>query len=146
MRIDFYHLTTRSLEKVLPAICEKLVAAGERLLVVAGERQVESLDRDLWSYGPETFLPHAPAGGPRDAAQPILIASSAATPANGARNVAIADGLWRDEALAFERVFYFFDAAAIDQARSSWRTLKDRPGAERHYWKQDENGRWAEGP
>ncbi len=146
MRIDFYHLTARPLEKVLPSICEKLVANGERLLVVAGERQAAGLDADLWSYGPETFLPHAPAGGPRDDAQPILIATSAAPPANGARNVALADGIWRDEALAFDRIFYFFDSASIDQARSSWRTLKDQAGAERHYWKQDENGRWAEGP
>jgi len=146
VRIDFYHLTSRPLEKVLPAICEKLVGAGERLLVVAGEGQAEALDRDLWAYGPETFLPHARTGGPRDAAQPILIATSPAPPANAARNVAIADGLWRDEALAFDRIFYFFDSATIDQARSSWRALKDRSESERHYWKQDENGRWAEGP
>jgi len=59
MRIDFYHLTSAPLEKVLPSICEKLVANGERLLVVAGERQVEGLDAELWSYGPESFLPHA---------------------------------------------------------------------------------------
>lgn len=146
MRIDFYHLTARPLERVLPAICEKLVEGGERLLVVAGETQVSRLDRDLWQYAPESFLPHAPAGGPRDADQPILIAADAASPPNGARNVAIADGLWRDEALAFDRVFYFFDAAMIDQARANWRALKDRTAAERHYWKQDENGRWAEGP
>ncbi len=146
MRIDFYHLTARPLEKVLPSICEKLVGNGERLLVVAGEQQVAGLDSSLWSYGPETFLPHATAGGERDGAQPILIATDAAPPANGARNVALADGVWRDEALAFDRVFYFFDSAGIDQARASWRALKDKAGAERHYWKQDENGRWAEGP
>ncbi len=146
MRIDFYHLTARPLEKVLPSICEKLASGGERLLIVAEEGQVDALDRDLWSYAPESFLPHAAAGGARDADQPILIAASAAPAANGARNVAIADGLWRDEALAFDRIFYFFDSARIDQARTSWRALKDQAGAERHYWKQDENGRWAEGP
>jgi DNA polymerase-3 subunit chi len=66
--------------------------------------------------------------------------------ANQARNVALADGVWRDEALSFDRVFYFFDTGTIDQARTSWRALKDRGEAERHYWKQDENGRWTEGP
>jgi DNA polymerase-3 subunit chi len=146
VRIDFYHLTARPLEKVLPAICEKLVGAGERLLVVAGEGQGEALDRELWAYAPESFLPHARAGSANDAAQPILIATEAAPPQNGARNIAIADGHWRDEALGFDRVFYFFDSATIDQARTSWRALKERGGSERHYWKQDENGRWAEGP
>ena len=146
MRIDFYHLTTKPLERVLPSICEKLVEGGERLLVVAGEGQVAGLDRDLWAYSPESFLPHAPAGGARDQDQPVLIATSAGRAPNGARNVAIADGLWRDEALAFERIFYFFDGASIDQARASWRALKEQEGAERHYWKQDDRGRWAEGP
>ena len=146
MRIDFYHLTAKPLERVLPSICEKLVDGGERLLVVAGEGQVAGLDRDLWSYSPESFLPHAAAGGARDRNQPVLIAASAGAAANGARNVAIADGVWREEALAFDRVFYFFDGASIDGARASWRALKDREGAERHYWKQDERGRWTEGP
>lgn len=145
MRIDFYHLTAAPLEKVLPAICEKLLASGERLLVVTSPERVPELDRHLWLHAPESFLPHAPAGGPRDADQPVLLSTSTDAP-NGARNIALADGLWRDEALAFSRVFFFFDASGIDGARASWRALKDRQGAERHYWKQDENGRWAEGP
>ena len=145
MRIDFYHLTARPLERVLPSIAEKLLASGERLLVVGGGQMLGGLDRELWSYAPESFLAHAQAGGPRDAAQPILL-SEAVVPANGARNVALVDGIWRDEALAFERVFYFFDAGTIDGARTSWRALKDRAEAERHYWKQDERGRWVEGP
>lgn len=145
MRIDFYHLTAAPLEKVLPAICEKLLAGGERLLVVTAPERVGGLDRQLWSYAPDSFLPHAAAGGGRDADQPILLADSPAA-ANGARNIALADGEWRDEALVFDRVFYFFDGGTIDGARASWRALKDRSEAERHYWKQDERGRWVEGP
>lgn len=145
MRIDFYHLTAKPLEQVLPSICEKLLVGGERLLIVAGERQAESLDRHLWAYSPESFLPHGRAAAPREAEQPILVGSGS-TAANGARNIALADGEWRDEALTFERIFYFFDGATIDGARAAWKKLKDREGAERHYWKQDENGRWVEGP
>jgi len=145
VRIDFYHLTDKPLEQVLPAICEKLLAGGERLLVVAGEGQVESLDRLLWTYTPESFLPHGRAGAAREAEQPILIGASP-TAANGARNVALADGQWRDEALAFERVFYFFDGTTIDGARNAWKSLKSQSAAERHYWKQNESGRWVEGP
>lgn len=145
MRIDFYHLSSRPLERVLPSICERLLGAGERLLVVTAPERVAELDRDLWTHSLESFLPHAPAGSARDGAQPVLIASDV-TPANNARNIALADGRWRDEALSFDRAFYFFDSATIDGARASWRALKDRADAERHYWKQDENGRWVEGP
>jgi len=145
VRVDFYHLTQVPLERALPSIAEKVLGAGQRLLVVTEPGRVAELDRQLWAYTPESFLPHAPAGGPRDPDQPILVAADIAAP-NGARNVALADGRWRDESLTFDRVFYFFDAGAIDEARASWRTLKDRPDTERRYWKQDGRGRWVEGP
>lgn len=145
MRIDFYHLTSAPLERVLPSICDKVVASGQRLLIVAASDRLPALDRELWTYAPEAFLPHGVAGGPRDADQPVLL-SAETEAANGARNIAIADGEWRDAALSFDRAFFFFDAATIDNARTSWRALKDRHGAERHYWKQDEDGRWVEGP
>lgn len=145
MRVDFYHLAATPLERVLPSVCERVLAAGGRLVVVTTPERVDSLDEQLWTQRPESFLPHAAAGSPRDAAQPILISSEVA-PANGARSIALADGRWRDEALGFDRTFYFFDSATIEDARASWRALKDRPGIDRHYWKQDERGGWVEGP
>jgi DNA polymerase III subunit chi len=145
MRIDFYHLTAVPLEKVLPSIAERVLGAGERLLVVGASDQLGGLDRQLWTYTPDSFLPHARAGGERDAEQPLLL-SSEVEPVNGAANLALADGVWREEAMAFGRVFYLFDAATIDGARAAWRGLKEQSAAERHYWKQDERGRWVEGP
>jgi DNA polymerase III subunit chi len=144
MLVDFYHLSQSPLERVLPSICEKVIASGERLLVVAGPELLPSLDSLLWTYAPEAFLPH----GRRDAAaperQPILL-SDKPEPLNGASNVALADGEWREEALAFARTFYFFDNAHLDTARGAWRALKDRPGVERRYWEQ-EGSRWVQGP
>jgi DNA polymerase-3 subunit chi len=140
--VDFYHLAASPLEKVLPAICEKVLASGERLLVVAEEGLLARLDEQLWSYGRESFLPH---GRDNADAQPILL-SSDTVPANGAANVALADGRWRDEALAFARTFYFFDSGHLDEARAAWRGLKGRPEAEARYWKQDERGKWVQGP
>ncbi len=66
-------------------------------------------------------------------------------PAKSTRNVAIADGEWREEALGFERIFYFFDASSLDTARGAWRHLKGLEGAEPRYWKQA-GGKWVEGP
>ena len=63
---------------------------------------------------------------------------------NGARNVALADGVWREEALAFERAFHFFDEERIREARAAWKALADRDGVERRYWKQNEAGRWEQ--
>ena len=144
MQVDFYHLTAAPLDRVLPQIAEKVLASGARLLIVADdEGQRATLDRLLWTYAADGFLPHAQASGEGDAAQPILIAGEIG-PANGARTVAIVDGRWRDEALAFDRVFHLFDDEAIREARLAWRALGDHADVERRYWKQTDAGRWEQ--
>ncbi len=142
MIVDFYHLTVSPLERVLPSIAERVVAGGERLLVVAEPDLLARLDEQLWSYAKESFLPH---GRERPESQPVLL-SPEPEPANGAANIALADGRWRDEALGFARTFYFFDNDGRDSAREAWRALKDRPEVEARYWKQDERGKWVQGP
>lgn len=144
MQVDFYHLTATPLERALPSIAQRVVAGGGRLLIVSGdETQRGAIDRLLWSYSPESFLPHGQAGGEDDAAQPVLIAAEVA-PSNQAANVALVDGAWRDEALNFERAFHFFDGDRIVEARAAWKALADREGVERRYWKQDDGGKWEQ--
>jgi len=144
MQVDFYHLTITPLDRALPQIAEKVVASGNRLLIVAGsETQRVALDRLLWGYAPDSFLPHAQAGAGDDAAQPVLIAGDV-TPANGAQHVALTDGVWREAALTFERAFHFFDEESIEAARAAWRGLQAREDVERRYWKQNDAGRWEQ--
>ncbi|MEA3050993.1 MAG: polymerase subunit chi [Sphingomonadales bacterium] len=142
MIVDFYYLTALPLERVLPSICEKVLAQGGRMVVVAEAGLLARIDEQLWTYARESFLPH---GRSDPEHQPILLAETP-EPANGATHVALADGEWREAALEFERAFYFFDPAHLEAARAAWRSLKDRPGAEARYWKQDERGKWVQGP
>ena len=142
MIVDFYHLSASPLERVLPSICEKVLASGERLLVVAEEGLLRRLDEQLWTYAGDSFLPH---GRERPEAQPVLLATEPEA-ANGATHVALADGTWREQALGFARAFYFFDSAHLDEARTVWRSLKGRAEVEPRYWKQDERGKWVQGP
>ncbi|MFD1787186.1 DNA polymerase III subunit chi [Sphingomonas floccifaciens] len=144
MQVDFYHLVASPLERVLPRIAERVVGGDGRLVIVAGdERQRAGLDRLLWTYTPDSFLPHAQAGGERDADQPVLIAAEAVA-TNGARNVALVDGVWRDEALGFDRAFHFFDDDTVGAARAAWKALGGREDVERRYWKQDDAGKWTQ--
>lgn len=145
MLVDFYHLAQSPLERVLPRICEKVLGDGERLLIVAEESLLGELDSQLWSYARDAFLPHGRSDKPGAELQPVLLSSEVAA-ANGAANVALADGDWREEALGFSRAFYLFDSSHLDTARGAWRALKDREGVERRYWKQDERGKWVQGP
>jgi DNA polymerase-3 subunit chi len=142
MLVDFYQLGTVPLEKVVASTAQKLLAGDQRLLVVADdEALLGRLDRTLWDQGPGSFLPHGIAGGLDDARQPILLSSSTDAP-NLARNLLIADGEWREAALTFDRAFFLFDFAVLEEARLAWKLLAGRDGVERRYW-ANEDGRWV---
>ena len=114
MQVDFYQLTRDPAEKILPALAAKLNSEDARLLVVSDDaKQLADVSAALWMHKADSFLAHAIAdGGQGDAAQPILL-SNAADAANGAKNIALADGRWRDEALGFDRAFYLFPPSAL---------------------------------
>jgi DNA polymerase-3 subunit chi len=142
MRVDFYQLGAAHPDGVVAAIAGKLIDEDQRLLVVAAdEGLLARLDRQLWDQGSASFLPHGLAGGVDDAAQPILLSTGADAP-NLARNILIADGEWREAALAYDRAFYLFDAGTLDGARLAWKLLAGREGIERNYWAL-EDGRWT---
>ncbi|MFY7835653.1 MAG: DNA polymerase III subunit chi [Novosphingobium sp.] len=143
MRVDFYQLTNDPAEQVLPLIARNTLAAGERLLVVSEDAsQLQRVSEALWTRLPETFLANGHVSEPHAARQPILL-SAEPEPANGAKFLALADGIWREG--SFERVFLLFPPARIDDARGCWRMLGTRAGVERRYWRQ-EQGKWKEGP
>ena len=144
MQVDFYHLTATPLDRALPQIAAKVVESGVRLLIVSARvDQRSEIDRLLWTYRPDSFLPHAQADSQDDARQPVLIADDVQA-TNGACYVALVDGEWREAALAFDRAFHFFEDAHIAQARDAWRGLSERDGIERRYWKQTDAGRWEQ--
>ena len=145
MQVDFYQLSRDPAESVIPAIARKILDDGGRLLVVAQEEaQRKRIASALWNAGPETYLANGEAQAPMPQVQPILL-SDACDPVNGARYIALADGHWREEARDFERAFYFFDEATLDEARQSWRVLSKADGVTPRFWRQD-GGKWRQGP
>ena len=142
MQVDFYQLAQTPLEQVVASIAGKLLATDARLLVVADDPALLArLDRMLWDQGGTSFLPHGLAGGTDDSRQPILLSTTTDAP-NLARSILIADGQWREAALAFDRAFHLFDASTIEAARLAWKSLAGREGVERRFWVQDDGGRW----
>ena len=142
MRVDFYQLGSAQPDSVIAVIAGKLLGEEQRLLVVADDDGLLArLDRQLWDQGGTSFLPHGIAGGPDDAAQPILLSTGTDAP-NLARNMLIADGEWREAALGYDRAFYLFDEATLEGARLAWKLLAGRDGVERNYWAL-EDGRWT---
>jgi DNA polymerase-3 subunit chi len=141
MQVDFYQLGGSPPEQVIASIAEKLLAQDSRLLIVAAEEGLLArLDRMLWDQGKPSFLPHGLSGGTDDSRQPILLSTSPDAP-NRARNLLIADGQWRDAALAYDRAFHLFDVNSLEAARLAWKLLAGREGVERRYWAR-EGGKW----
>ena len=142
MQVDFYQLGGTPPEQVIANLAEKVVEREGRLLIVAEDEPfLARLDRMLWDQGATSFLPHGLAGGADDARQPILLSTSPDAP-NLARNMLIADGIWRDAALSYDRSFYLFDGSNLEGARLAWKLLAGREGVERRYWAR-EDGKWV---
>ena len=142
--ILFYHLEREPLERVIPQLLEKTLERGWRAVVETGSSErAEVLDRLLWTYRDESFLPHALAGGEFDAEQPILIAANDDN-ANGATVRFFVDRAVPRSGEGYNRLVYIFsghDPDAVQEARGAWRALSE--GNELTYWQQEPNGRWV---
>ncbi len=135
MRVDFYQLSHSPVEIALPQLAAKMIDAGARVLVIAGDELLQGrISAALWGVK-DQFLAHGLYGGEHDARQPILIGNRLDA-ANGATYLALADGQWVDGAETLERVFLLFDGSTIDDARATWRKLGEIDGLERNYWRQ----------
>ena len=141
----FYHLQRTGLEQALPRLLEKTLARGWRAVVLAGSAaRVEALNQHLWTFEPESFLPH---GGQRDGFapdQPVWLTDQEENP-NQAQVLFLVDGSMVTDTQRFELVCDLFDgndAGAVAAARERWRQLK-AAGLSLTYWQQTERGGWT---
>lgn len=142
--IGFYHLTTSPLERALPKLLEKVLERGFRVLIMAGnDEQVDQLNELLWTYDPDSFLPHGSLRDGNEALQPILLSAEDSNP-NDANVLVVLNGQQPTSLSSYERVIDMFNGnheASVQSARSRWKQQKDA-GHLLTYWKQDENGGW----
>lgn len=142
--IHFYHLTSTPLERVLPKLLEKAVQGGFRSIVrVESEEKAEWMNNMLWTYDPNSFLPH---GSTKDGfveQQPIYITSGEDNP-NNANLLIVTDHSEFPSGAAYDRVIDIFDGSDIQlttQARERWKKYK-AAGHALEYRQQAENGSW----
>lgn len=145
-RVGFYHLQRSTLEQALPQILEKALAAGHRVVVMAGSAErVAVLDDLLWTYDPASWLPHGTARDGDAALQPIWITDLDENP-NAADVLVLTDGVVASRIDTFTRCLDLFDGndpTAVQAARQRWASLRDA-GQELTYFQQSERGGWVE--
>ncbi len=141
----FYHLKGQTPEQVLPALLQKSLERGWRVVVQASsDERVEALDAHLWTWRDDSFLPHGTSRDPTAAEQPIVLTASEDNP-NGAAVRFLVDGTdLPQNTSGYDRIVMLFDGDdpdAVEAARARWSRAK-ADGAQVTYWRADENGRW----
>jgi len=144
--ILFYHLNGQTPEQVLPALLQKSLERGWRVVVQASsEERVEALDAHLWTWRDDAFLPHGTWRDSEASRQPILLTVADDNP-NGAVVRFLFDGAAMPGNLsAYKRVVLVFDGRdpdAVEAARAR-RSEAKGAGFEVTYWKADEKGGWC---
>ena len=145
-RIGFYHLQRSSIEETLPRLLEKALAAGSRVVVMAGSAErVAYFDSLLWTWRPDSWLPHGTARGGDAALQPIFLTEQDENP-NAADILFLTDGAVSGEVERYARCLTLFDgrdAVAVQAARAHWKEWLAR-GFELTYYQQTDSGGWQE--
>ncbi|MEM6847533.1 MAG: DNA polymerase III subunit chi [Pseudomonadota bacterium] len=140
----FYHLERQSLEEVLPTLLGKTLERGWRAVVeVADVEHRDALNRHLWVFREDSFLPHGSAEDGHADVQPIWLTTDSENP-NGASVRVFAAGAMPGNIAGYERVMVLFSGAddlAVQAARQSWKALKDAEHT-LTYWRQTSAGKW----
>jgi DNA polymerase-3 subunit chi len=139
----FYHLERRPVEQVLPALLEKSLERGWRVIVQSSsEERIEALDAHLWTYRDDSFLPHGTRREGPD--QPVLLMVEDDNPSAATVRFLIDRAPLPADVAAYQRIVVLFDGEdedAVAEARAHWTAAKQQ-GHEVTYWQCDERGRW----
>ena len=143
--ILFYHLQRHPLERVLPALVEKSLERGWRVVVqAASEERIEALDAHLWVFSDDSFLPHGTWREAEAAEQPVLLTVHDSNPNRAAVRFLLDGAPVPADAGDYERIVLLIDGNdpdAVAAARERWSEGRAK-GFEVTYWQADENGRW----
>ena len=142
--VGFYHLTRSPLEQALPRLLERALEAGHRCVLRAGSAErLDHLNRTLWTYSNDSFLPHGGKGDGEPARQPIWLTLEVHNP-NGASVLVLVDAAADDDLAGYARCLELFDgndADQLDAARQRWKAVL-AAGHVCTYWQQTERGGW----
>ena len=142
MQLDFWQYSQGPIERIVALIAERVIASGERLLVVdADAARRGATSKALWDSKPEAFLANGDASEPHSARQPILL-SAECEAVNAAKVAVLADGAWREVGNRFGRVILLFAESQAAPARAVWRQFDGREDVTRGYFAQ-EDGKWV---
>jgi DNA polymerase-3 subunit chi len=102
---------------------------GRRVLIkTADPLAAERLDRELWTFEQDSFIPHDLAGGADEASEPVLISTGTAN-LNRAPVLIMLDPVEYNQVKEFNHLIYFVPAKEgpeLHESRERYKALKTR--------------------
>ncbi len=145
VQLDFYQIGQAGLEKVMLALLKKTLAANQKALVLCPMPAASSIDTSLWTFDPESWIPHGldDANG-AEFCQVWLSSDMAANPIK-AEYLFLLHGSAPAQWAGFKRCFCLFDGKSdsqLQQARNQWKEWQELDDTTLSYYAQNAEGGW----
>ena len=144
--IRFYHLQRRPESHVLPVLLTKALERGHRIVVkMNDEMELQRMNDHLWSFHPDSFLPHGSHKDGKADMQPIWLTTQDENP-NKADVLILCKGAQSEHQKDFVLCCELLDGHdqdAVTAARTRWKSYKEQD-FKVTYWQQSEAGAWEE--
>lgn len=147
MEVRFYHLTHSPLERALPALIQKALGVGKKIVLVApDEGRLNALDEGLWTWDAGSFTPHGNALKKKEggAEQPLWLTLDATDRANDADMLVLTGNSICTDFSGYTlccEMLNGYDNEAVEAGRTRWKDYKDK-GYDLTYWQQTQTGGW----
>ena len=142
--VRFYHMERSGLEQTLPMLVTKALQNNHKIIIKSAEQnEIERLNEHLWTFDPNSFIPHGSAKDGHAANQPVWLTAEDENP-SGADVLILTHGAAHEDLKDFSLVCEMLngnDPESVTAARARWKTYKDQ-GFETTYWQQSPAGKW----
>lgn len=137
MQIVGYHHSISPVEKVLPKLLEKVLAAGQRAVVMApSDEELKIIDTFLWTYSKSELLPHGTIEDGNASYQPIWLTCTTENP-NGAQVLILVGNVRPSNLNDVEKVLMLDPNWVYDS------TLWAQSQGELTLWEEQSQGGWV---
>lgn len=147
MRVDFYHLQSSPVENAVFMLASKVYGIKKNLLIRTDvPERADSLNEQLWTLAPDSWLPHGSVRNDFADRQPVYLTAGYENP-NKASVLMLINTTDAADINAFERVLFVFDGNdenVLANARAFWKSVAAAEDGEAHYWAQNDRGAWEE--
>lgn len=143
--LRFYHLQRQSTDQALPGLVMKALQNGHRIVIKVDDADEASrLNAHLWTYRPDSFLPHGAREDGQAAYQPVWLTEGDDNPNNADVLIVTGTAALPDTFVTtYTMCCLMFDErndAALQRARQTWKMYKNSESLNLTYWQQGERG------